>query len=347
MSLTTLPAETLIQILYALPSIPTVFALTQTSRRLHALLSLPAHRLPILFSAASRQFSPLPPLFQLLTHNSSQPAHIPRPEPQQSQPLLKQILHIGSVANAWADIYPFIHWRDSDRAASRRFLSEDERMRVRRAVYRIWLYSAAFHNRSYVRTSRALATVVRERAALLRRWSSAELREVLDLQNTMRAILEDWICPSNRAVRRELRERFGENPLLPPPPPMFHPHKTNAHARYPTMVKNGKLLPTTTTGDGGGAGCWDEGWGDDISHYYVIEDMLKLDPGQILRLYHGALLDSDRSGSSHRIRVESLVSELGEWFENNGETMKETVAVVLGDRGEDCGDVGGGGGIVD
>lgn len=69
-----------------------------------------------------------------------------------------------------------------------------------------------------------------------------------------------------------------------------------------------------------------EGWGDDIGHYYVVEDMLKLDPEQILWLKENAPLKG---------MVESFVRGLGEWFDNNGETWGQTLEWVLRARGED------------
>lgn len=92
------------------------------------------------------------------------------------------------------------------------------------------------------------------------------------------------------------------------------------------------------------------GWGDDISHYYVVEDMLKLDPGQLLYLFESAtgnsltaspalgfvIHDSDASLSKvKRGAVEAFVGGLGDWFENNGETLVETMSGVLEGRGED------------
>lgn len=69
-----------------------------------------------------------------------------------------------------------------------------------------------------------------------------------------------------------------------------------------------------------------EGWGDDIPHYYVVEDMLKLNPGQIIYLKENAPLKG---------MVQNYVRELGDWFENNGETWGQTLEWVLNERGED------------
>lgn len=114
--------------------------------------------------------------------------------------------------------------------------------------------------------------------------------------------------------------------------------------------------------------CWHgkddtaEGWGDEISQYYVVEDMLKLPPGQILFLLEGVmeggrgmevhdLYDHHRGDGgvwvSRKTTIEAYVAGLGEWFENNGETCGETVAWILDGRGEDVGavkeEVAGGG----
>ncbi len=73
-----------------------------------------------------------------------------------------------------------------------------------------------------------------------------------------------------------------------------------------------------------------EGWGDEIAHYYVVEDMLKLNPEQLLYLYETV------TGFDGRKRtVESFVARLGSgWFANNGQTLVETVDWVVGERGE-------------
>lgn len=68
-----------------------------------------------------------------------------------------------------------------------------------------------------------------------------------------------------------------------------------------------------------------EGWGDEITHYYVVEDMLKMDPEQILHL---------RDNCPTKAHVEAYVREqTGEWFFNNGETFNETLKYVVKQRG--------------
>ncbi|KAL8729227.1 MAG: hypothetical protein Q9166_004848 [cf. Caloplaca sp. 2 TL-2023] len=323
-----LPNETLLQILHSLSSIQDVLSLSLTSNRLHDLLSRPAQRLPILFDAAECQLGPLHSAIPVVTHNSTQPPHIPRPAPSQSISLLKQLLRVGDIANAWADLYPFIHWRGTEQdCASRRLLDEDERYRVRRACYRMWLYDLAFHNASFGRYTRLQPPVVRSRAALPRAWPTRELGELLDFHSIMRAVLELYVCPSNGTIIHRHKERYDEMPmisLLQPGQKLHHRYVTNGYSRTTQQFET-----------------W-EGWGDDVSHYYVVEDMLKLHPGQLMQLYDFVVNGNGKLGmvdgmamESNKAAVEAFVAGLGEWFENNGETLGETVRFVVGERGEE------------
>ena len=72
--------------------------------------------------------------------------------------------------------------------------------------------------------------------------------------------------------------------------------------------------------------------------------MLKLDPGQIMHLYAGVTGQIGSDPASFGLGqdgllgakglVEHFVAGLGDWFENNGETLKETIGRVVEDRGE-------------
>jgi hypothetical protein len=75
-----------------------------------------------------------------------------------------------------------------------------------------------------------------------------------------------------------------------------------------------------------------DGWGDSVTHYYIIEDMLKLDPKAILWLYD----------NPQKSRVEAYMDSLGEWFRNNGNTFSETLACVMERREGDTADEAGG-----
>ncbi|KAL5121744.1 hypothetical protein ACEQ8H_000431 [Pleosporales sp. CAS-2024a] len=341
-----LATELVTHIFFSCNTIPSVLALSSTCHRFRKIYSS-SRRLAILESAAEAQFGPLQDLTQLLTHNASQPAHIIR-DVTFSVALLKQILHHGRVAEKWCDIYPFKKWKHN--YENRRLLTSEEHYRLRRAVYRSWLYSRAFHNRHHPRELRATRPMLQKRAALLHNWSSWELAEIADVNVVMREVIHGNICPSNGAIARKFKKRFPDNEhsllfnihLNYPLPQTQNPFAAHYYPITTTTINNNNnnnlsahfnntptytsryasskfsLLPNHEIGA--------EGWGDDIPHYYVIEDMLKLDPEQIMWLKENAPLKG---------MVEGYVRSLGDWFENNGETWVPTLEWVLNQRGQD------------
>lgn len=343
-----LATELVIQVLLSCNSINDVLALSATCRRFHN-ISISSQRLAILEHAAEAQYGPLLDVIQLLTYNSSQPAHTIRTAPF-SLALLKQIVHAGRVAEEWCAIYPFKKWKHN--YESRRLLTREERYRLRRAIYRTWLYSRAFHNALHPRESRVTRPIIQKRAALLHNWSTPEISEIADVNSIIREVVQNNICPSNGTIARKFKKRHPNNDqaLLfnihlnyPPPMPVYPPQhnpftnqtpntnlwshlaSTSTHiARYTSPSSKFALHPNHDIGL--------EGWGDDISHYYVIEDYMKLDPEQVLWLKANAPLKG---------MVEGHVRLLGGWFENNGATLGQTIDWVLNERGESVGEFGG------
>ena len=354
--------ELVLHIFQSCASVPDVLNLAATCHHFRKVLT-PSRRLPILFQAAEAQVGPLSDAIQLVTHNTSQSVHVPRPSPPLSLALLTRLLSVGRIANQWAAVYPTRKWRGPC-SSSRRLLSSTETYRLRRALYRLWLYTLAFHEPLHPRTTRHSPPIVRSRAALLRPWPSRQLAEMLDLHAIFRDVLAFQICPSNSTVLRRHRARFPDDPA----PVLIHarlssqqphdshnahmmPHRQNVyapehfHGTSPRLsVSSGTYLH----------GCSDvaEGWGDEIAHYYVVEDMLKLDPGQLIFLYESIVTGTvpsttattaRKSGYSAAIMgngkggvVERFAAGLGDWFENNGETFGETLEWVIEARGEDA-----------
>ncbi len=318
-----LATELVLHIFLSCTSLSDVLNLTASCSRFRKVFRA-SQKIPILFQAAEAQFGPLQDAIQLVTHNASQPAHLLRDVPF-SVALLKQILKVGYVAKKWEDIYSLKKWKHD--FENRRLLSNDERYCLRRAIYRLWLYTSAFHNRSFPRNTRMLRYVVQERAELLHNWNTAELAEIEDVRGVLRDVLQNQICPSNGTIQRKFRKRFPDTDTqllfnihlnYPPPLSAFEEHfHTSHHA-----TAGNKYLPKyqSTAYHEPGA----EGWGDEIPHYYVVEDMLKLDPGQIIWLRENAPLKG---------MVEAFVKGLGEWFENNGETFGQTLDWVVVQRG--------------
>lgn len=324
-----LPTELLIHIFLSSSSITDILSLASTCRRFHRILNANTpNKLQILYTVTSYEFSPIDDIIQLVTQNESQPVHIRREAPL-SFPLLKQIAEVGQVARKWEVIYPFKKWKVD--YENRRLLSDGEKWRVRRAVYRLWLYTRAFHSRTFDRYTRNLRPVVLERARLLHNWSNEELADIDDLRGVMHDVVRNHICPSNGTIERKFRKRFpaGNGQLtfnfLPMPGEVkpaenystdhyFYTHPTDA-VKYRSRFRNDIFHDPGY-----------EGWGDEIPHYYVVEDMMKLDPGQVLWLREHAPLKE---------QVEAYIESLGEWFRNNGETFGETLAWVMLERGQD------------
>lgn len=371
-----LATELIIHIFTSTTSVPDTLALSATCRRYRSIFK--SQRLAILAAAAEAQYGPLHDSMQLLTHNDSQPAHIIRSAPL-SFSLLKQAVLVGHVAEKWVEIYPFKRWKlDFE---NRRVLTDKERYRIRRAIYRLWLYSKAFHNRAHGRETRLLKLVVHERALLLHNWSTAELVELADVRRVMRDVIAENVCPSNGTIARKWRKRFpeatGPGPLMfnihlnyPPPPPTatnpaFQPSEYHSppHAQHfqnggynddGLFFQHRQPQPRSTyawskynatPAHNPGA----EGWGDDIAHYYVVEDMLKLSPAQVLWLKENARLKREVEAGVAFFAAGGDVAMAGKtsitadamgwayesgWFNNNGETFVETMKLVLSERGE-------------
>ncbi|KAL8790855.1 MAG: hypothetical protein Q9195_006180 [Heterodermia aff. obscurata] len=351
MLLTDLATELLLHIFNFLPTIPSVLALSSTCRHFRTLIS--THRLPLLYLAAEAQLGPLPDAIRLVTHNSTQPVHISRPPPPQSLALLQRLLVISRTANQIADLYPAQKWHGTELSSSRRSLTSLEARHLRRAVYRLWLYTLAFHNAAHTRRSRQQPPVIRSRALLLRPWPASELAEILDVQSLLRGLLQHHICPSNGTVLRRHRARYPHEQQAPP---LIHngylknnssslQQQLDFQAKYfHSTPQVSKLLAATRDGhrDGGAGAAVIDGWGDEIAHYYVLEDMLKLDPGQIMWLYEhvGTGSSAGPGNASAKERVQAYVNGVGgEWFENNGETFGETVAFVVRERGGEMEDL--------
>ncbi|KAL4972567.1 hypothetical protein BDW66DRAFT_143900 [Aspergillus desertorum] len=337
-----LATELLLHIFRSCDTISDAVNLASTCRRFRDVFNR-SNKLPILMDAAELEFGPLDDIIQIVTHNTSQPAHLFRTAPLTTS-LLRQIVQIGRVAQKWETIYPVKKWKlDYE---NRRSLTDEERFRLRRAIYRLWLYHRAFHRREYDRYSRSLLNTVVERAKLLHNWTTPELADIEDLRTVIGDVVQNHICPSNGTIQRKFRKRYPEsnhqltfnihfnypksNPLIPcgfQEPnlnPTYHdqcfhstqsPSFSNSSAKYRSRFRNDIFHEPGS-----------EGWGDEIPHYYIVQDMMKLDPGQVLWL---------REHCPLKEQVETFVLALGDWFRDNGETFGDTLEWVMNERGED------------
>ncbi|KXL50768.1 hypothetical protein M433DRAFT_61134 [Acidomyces richmondensis BFW] len=321
-----LPAEIITHVFLSLPTTAAASSLAATCHYFHNVYH--KQRLEILTHAVDAEFGPLDDIIQLVTHNDSQPAHVQRHVPV-SEALLQQVRRVGRVAQRWEQLYPFKKWKTD--YSNRRLLTSAESRLLRRAVYRLWLFTKAFHTRHHPRTGRNRPEVVAERALLLHNWTTTELAEMLDVHAILRDMVANNICPSNGKIRQKFQKRYPDSNqqllfnihLNYPPPPSSNFFAT------PGWIESGSgnvasRLQSSRFHEPGA-----EGWGDDISHYYIVEDMMKLDPEQILFL---------RDQCPLKAQVEAYVRTMfegGEWFVNNGETFSETLGHVVRQRGGD------------
>jgi hypothetical protein len=320
MAFDSLATELLLQIFSSCSSFEDLNALALSCSRFHKILTSP-QRLSILSNVAEAQYGPLRDAIQVVTYNDSQPAYVPR-EAHVSYALLQQLLEVGRVASAWEDIYPAKKWND-DNFEDRRLLTDNERYRLRQAVYRLWLYNKAFHNAQHPRETRCMAVVGDQRAKLLRNWSVMELADMADVHQVMRDVLTENICPSNRVIREKLGKYLPDGPQYhtvfnspyqnSPSQAGSQYHQFFHHFSSPSKYLD-RFLPTDKHEPGS------EGWGDEIPYYYIVEDMLKLDPGQILWLWKHA---------PYKSQVLRYVRDLGDWFDDNGQTFGQTLERLM------------------
>ena len=367
-----LPTEVIAQIFHSCYSITDALNLGATCQHFQKIVKS-SRRLPILYTAAETEFGmsavqghpafslvqgtvltrrcgigPLHDATSLATFTTFQTSYRPSQPPPQSLALLTRLLVLGRVANAWVSIYPFYKW-SSESSASRRSLSETEKYILRRACYRLWLFATAWHTSQHPRITRNLPTTVQYRASMLRSWSTTELAEMQDLQTILRAILSEHVCPSNGTVLRRYKERF---PHIAPGSGSTLQVRSLSNVSIDKLAQHFEdfslqsTIPTYRHRHGARK-CSSlrcrypiiEGWGDEISHYYLLEDMLKLNPQQILELYQLVESADEESCQCHPSVAQQVENKLtqwycsADWFENNGETFAGTVQIVVNDRG--------------
>lgn len=132
----------------------------------------------------------------------------------------------------------------------------------------------------------------------------------------MRALISSNICPSNSTVHAMFLSDGGtistfsvkQVPTIAPQD-FFH-HSGVAHGLDESIIKKVDDVM---------------GWGDPVTQYYVVEDLLKLDPKSILWLYD----------HPQKWQVERYLDSLGDWFCNNGDTLSETLRCVIERREAD------------
>ncbi|KAG5970083.1 hypothetical protein E4U58_000784 [Claviceps cyperi] len=104
--------------------------------------------------------------------------------------LLKQC----RVVHEWEDLFPHMRWYYQPEDC--RLLRPHERIRFRRAFYRWWMYGVHFHGDSpRPRVGHPEPGVNDIRTSQMRYHSTAELLELMDLLETVRDVIVQYICP--------------------------------------------------------------------------------------------------------------------------------------------------------
>jgi hypothetical protein len=107
---------------------------------------------------------------------------------------LSGILKHCGLARKWEGLFPQMRWFYEPENC--RMLRPHEGVRFRRALYRWWLYSTLFHG-DQPRPRVALPEPLVEdiRTSQMRRHSTSELLELMDLVEAMRDVVLHYICP--------------------------------------------------------------------------------------------------------------------------------------------------------
>lgn len=107
---------------------------------------------------------------------------------------LSPILRMCRLVRQWEQLFPQMRWFHYP--ADCRALNDQELPRFRRAFYRWWLYGTYFHGEwARPQIGHPMPFVLDVRTSQMRRHSTAELMELLDLHETMKDVILHYICP--------------------------------------------------------------------------------------------------------------------------------------------------------
>lgn len=314
-----LAPEILIHIFESLSSVSDIISLSLTCRYFHSLLPK-SQKLVLFFKAVDEANGPVEDIIQLLTQNQNQTLHIQR-SPPLSFALLSQVTAVARVAQRFVNLYPGFRWLE-DHSADRRLLDGWEARRLRRAIYRLWSYTKAFHKFPF-RNPRSDIDAMAERLQLLRTWSTEELFELEDLRCALEQLLASEICPTDGEVFSRVPEDAQTfhlsiqyphlRPVVRPPhgyDDLFHnsrPPAESTHNKTTTQELRFRNM---------------QGWGSDLQTFYLVQSFLKFSPAEILWLFDHAV---------SRVEVEQFIEQQTHdpcFFESGSFLFQDWVAVL-------------------
>ncbi|KAJ9604514.1 hypothetical protein H2200_010627 [Cladophialophora chaetospira] len=289
MTMHDLAPELLLRVFESLSSVSDIISLSLTCRYFSEILPK-SQKLTLFFGAFDESNGPVEDIIQLLTQNNNQPLHVRRTPPL-SFALLSQATAIARVARRYVELYPNFRWPNGE-SEHRRLLDACEARRLRRAIYRIWGYTNAFHQSAY-HVPRTNVPATTERLQLLRTWSNRELFELEDLRGTLEQLLATEICPTDGEVYSRIpndAQKFHLSLQYPHLRPveavtvsyeeLFHNSHHTDHSPSKPSVQELRIRHM-------------QGWGSDLQNFYLVQAFLKLSPAQILWLYDNAVRRAD------------------------------------------------------
>ena len=107
---------------------------------------------------------------------------------------LDSLLKYCRIVRKWEELFPQFRW--SREPANCRWLNDDEKLRLRRALYRWWLYAVHFHG-DMPRPRRGLPEPYVDdiRTSHIRMLPTAEVAELHDLLGTVKDLIKEYFCP--------------------------------------------------------------------------------------------------------------------------------------------------------
>lgn len=262
-----LPLE-IVQLIFGfLPDIESICALSATCHLFHRAYAS-SQKLIIVEKVLETQFGPLHDVIQLVTLNSSELPHQTR-DPCFSLALAKQIAKCGRTANRWVALYPMLRWRV--KPENRRFLYQEERHRLRRAIYRLWTYNSAY-------TMDFEASVG---PRIMRQYPTRELREIDELRAVFRDTLTHDCCLSNSAVQLHYNQGHPTRDLL-------------YFGTYSSYGNDAMFAPDKLKGKSVRDAMAAESWGDDMSVGRKIMRLLYMTPDALLDFHDGCTCKTER-----------------------------------------------------
>ncbi len=219
----------ILQRIYEYTELGDLVHLAQTSRRNYR--AFLGRRMPLLERAMHNSYSPLPSLLKLAISNEPEKWRKPigtelrtnlilnriisvGNAPKYTLDLLKKMVVYGRVAERWTELYPRLRWRFA--SDDRRLLYNNEKQRLRGAIYHHWTYTSLFHSRIYTQYSPdppSPASFEDPRHRLLRTYSTTDFIQLSEYLAHVELLVELDLYPSNFVIQEQYSHTLSPKAL--------------------------------------------------------------------------------------------------------------------------------------